>query len=150
MNGPSAETTRSVGERAGARCEYCRMHQALQGATFHVEHIRPSSRGGGSDLDNLAWCCPSCNLRKSDRIEAPDPENAAIVPLFHPRRDIWSEHFRWEDHRLVGQTPGARATIAALDLNHPRRMLIRQAEGLFGWFPPPEAEAVRNEGIKAR
>jgi len=136
MSGPAAEAMRAVGVRAGGRCEYCRMHQALQGATFHVEHIRPRSRGGSSDLDNLAWCCPGCNLHKADRVEARDPESDADAPLFHPRRDVWSEHFLWHDFSLVGRTPSARATIAARDLNHPRRELIRRAEGLFGWFPP--------------
>ncbi len=33
-----------VEERAEDRCEYCRMHQALQGGTFHVEHIVPSAQ----------------------------------------------------------------------------------------------------------
>ena len=42
----SIETLRLVSTRAGDRCEYCRMHQSLQGATFHVEHIVPRSRGG--------------------------------------------------------------------------------------------------------
>jgi hypothetical protein len=56
------ELTRQVEARAQLRCEYCRMHQALQGATFHVEHILPGSRGGPTVLDNLAWACPSCNL----------------------------------------------------------------------------------------
>ena len=42
-----------VQERADQRCEYCRMHQSLQGATFHVEHIVPSSRGGVSASDYL-------------------------------------------------------------------------------------------------
>ena len=64
------ETQRLVEDRAGGRCEYCRMHQSLQGATFHIEHIVPSSRGGFSEPDNLAGACPSCNLRKSDRIDA--------------------------------------------------------------------------------
>src|SRR4051794_27297769 len=76
------------------------MYQALQGATFHVEHIVPSSRGGTSDPDNLAWSCPGCNLRKSDRTEAVDPTSGMVVALFHPRRDRWSDHFRWEGHRF--------------------------------------------------
>lgn len=59
----SSEIARVVQTRAGARCEYCRMHQSLQGATFHVEHIIPRCRGGRSELENLAWCCPSCNLQ---------------------------------------------------------------------------------------
>jgi hypothetical protein len=123
--------------RSGGRCEYCRMHQALQGATFHVEHVHPESRGGKTDLENLAWCCPSCNLHKSDRSEALDPETDVLAPLFHPRRQIWSQHFQWQGYVLVGKTPVGRATIAAFALNHPRRLRIRQAEERFGLFPPP-------------
>jgi hypothetical protein len=112
------------------------MHQALQGANFHVEHVMPSSRGGASDPDNLAWCCPACNLRKSDRIEVPDPESGELVPLFSPCRDTWSVHFHWEGHRVVGHTPVGRAMVLMLDLNHARRVLIRRAEEVFGLFRP--------------
>jgi len=106
------EIARLVESRAGGRCEYCGMHQVLQGATFHIEHIVPSCRGGSSEPDNLAWCCPGCNLRKSDRTEARDPESAAVVPLFNPRTDHWSEHFRFEGFHLVGQTPVGRPQVA--------------------------------------
>ena len=40
------ELAAAVRERAGGRCQYCLMHQALQGATFHVEHIIPGERFG--------------------------------------------------------------------------------------------------------
>ena len=33
------EIALQVEARAASRCEYCGMHQALQGGTFHVEHI---------------------------------------------------------------------------------------------------------------
>jgi hypothetical protein len=121
------------------------MHQALQGGTFHVEHIIPTARGGPSTLENLAWSCPGYNLRKSDRIEVRDPDSGAIVPLFNPRSDRWSEHFRWENYLLIGTTPRGRATVSALDLNHPRRLLIRQAEQLFGLFPPRTQDPTRSE-----
>jgi hypothetical protein len=130
------ETAEAVEARAGGRCEYCLMHQVLQGATFHVEHIVPKSRNGSSDLDNLAWCCPSCNLSKSDRIEALDPRAGEMFPLFNPRTDSWAEHFQWMGYTLIGKTPLGRATAVAFDLNRPRRILIRQAEHLFGLFPP--------------
>jgi hypothetical protein len=129
---------RQVEARAVGRCEYCRMHQALQGATFHLEHVMPLSRGGHSQLDNLAWACPSCNLRKANRIDAIDPDTGNRVPLFNPRSDNWDEHFRWEGYRIIGQTPIGSATVAALELNHPRRIQIRQAEELFELFPPNE------------
>jgi hypothetical protein len=131
-----SETARAVEARAAGRSEYCQMHQGLKGATFHVEHVFPQSRGGSSDLDNLAWCCPSCNLRKSDRIEAVDPDADTLFPLFNPRRDSWSEHFRWVGYVLVAQSSVGRATAIALNFNHPRPILIRQAERLFDLFPP--------------
>lgn len=129
------EIAKLVEVRADGRCEYCRMHQSLQGATFHVEHVVPLARGGNSDPVNLAWCCPSCNLHKSTRTDAIDPTTGQLSPLFNPRTATWTEHFAWEGYRIVGKSSIARATIAALDLNHPRRLLIRQAEELFALFP---------------
>ena len=130
------ELERQVAQRAGDRCEYCRMHQNLQGARFHLEHILPSSRGGASALENLAWACPGCNLRKSDRIDAVDPETNATVLLFHPRTETWGVHFVFDDYQVVGLTPVGRATTLTLDFNQARRIQIRQAEQLFGLFPP--------------
>src|SRR5262245_51473943 len=103
-----------VAARAKGRCEYCRMHQSLQGATFHIEHIIPRSRGGHTQIDNLAWACPSCNLHKANRVESIDPNTGNQAPLFHPRLDSWEAHFRWDGYRLVGQTPIGRATVNAL------------------------------------
>ena len=129
------EIARQVKQRAAGRCEYCRMHQSLQGATFHVEHVIPRFLGGSSGLDNLAWACPSCNLHKSSRVEVQSPDSHGTVPLFNPRTDKWGDHFRWEGYCLVGLTPVGRATIDALQLNHERRIEIRQAEALFDLFP---------------
>jgi hypothetical protein len=131
-----AEFDRLVENRAEGRCEYCRIHQGLQGAQFHLEHVVPLSRGGATDLDNLAWACPGCNLRKSDRVEAVDPETGIATSLFHPRLHAWNEHFGWDDYEIVGLSQQGRGTISALDLNHPRRIRIRQAEQSFGLFPP--------------
>jgi hypothetical protein len=83
----------------------------------------------------LAWACPACNLHKSDRLDALDPDSNILAPLFNPRVQRWADHFSWESYRVVGRTPVGRAAIRLLDLNHPRRQLIRQAEELFGLFP---------------
>src|ERR1700682_3253586 len=103
------ELVEQVTTRAEGRCEYCRMHQALQGATFHVEHIKPSSAGGSDDLTNLALACPSCDLKKSSRLTAIDPETENEVPLFNPRTDPWEDHFVWQGHLVAGRTPIGRA-----------------------------------------
>ena len=116
------------------------MHQSLQGATFHMEHVVPRARGGPTILANLAWACPTCNFRKSDRKEVVDQVSGNSVPLYNPRKESWHDHFEWHDYHVHGLTPIGRATVIALDLNHPRRVLIRQAEEKFGLFPP-EADA---------
>ena len=136
MSLTKADIQQAVETRAGHRCEYCRMHQSLQGASFHIEHIIPTSLGGTDDLDNLAWSCPGCNLKKSNRMSAIDPATGMEVRLLHPRRDRWEEHLAWQGYAVVGLTARGRALIAAFDLNHERRCRIRQAEELFGLFPP--------------
>ena len=72
------ELSRAVRTRAGARCQYCLMHESLQGVTFHIEHVIPQCRGGGSDLDNLALACPGCNLHKASRATAIDPAKREV------------------------------------------------------------------------
>jgi 5-methylcytosine-specific restriction endonuclease McrA len=84
----------TVRNRDRDRCEYCKMHQSLQGATFQIEHIIPRSLGGATNLDNLVLACPSCNLHKSNATKGIDPETGQFVPLFHPVHQTWTEHFR--------------------------------------------------------
>jgi hypothetical protein len=79
-------------------------------------------------------------LRKADRIESVDPDTGRQGLLFNPRIDSWNAHFCWSGYRVVGRTPIGRATVAALDLNHPRRVQIREAEELFALFPPADAD----------
>lgn len=132
-----AAERRAAEQRADGRCEYCRMHQELQGAAFHVEHTEPTARGGADDLDNLALACPTCNLKKGARVTGEDPATGMAAGLFNPRRHQWSEHFVWSGLHAVGRTPTGRATVLALDLNHPRRLRIRVVEQALGLFPPP-------------
>jgi hypothetical protein len=113
------------------------MHQELQGAVFHVEHIVPRKLGGSDELDNLAWACPGCNLAKTSRVRLRDPLTGQEAPVFHPRQDRWADHFTWQGYELVGVTPMGRALVAAFDLNHARRLRVRQVEAHFGLFPPP-------------
>jgi hypothetical protein len=130
------ELARAVRARAQQRCQYCLMHEILQGATFHIEHVVPRSKGGPAALENLAPACPGCNLRKASRVLAVDPETGDQVPLFHPVRQAWAEHFRFTSYEIEGLTAIGRATVGALDMNRTRRQLIRKAEEAFGLFPP--------------
>jgi len=129
---------RQVIRRAADRCEYCGLSQAGQEATFHIDHIIPIAAGGATVVENLALACVSCSLRKGARRTAPDPQTGAEVALYHPRRENWQVHFRWEGVSLEGQTPTGRATIAALDMNRPIILAIRREEKLLGRHPPPD------------
>lgn len=131
-----AEFSELVRKRANDRCEYCMMHQSLQGATFHVEHVNPLTKGGETIPENLALACPSCNLHKSDRIEVFDNQSGQIVTIFNPRKDKWQDHFQWNGDRIESLTPVGSGTIQSLELNSDRRRAIRQAEMLFDLFPP--------------
>ncbi|MHB1557242.1 MAG: HNH endonuclease [Isosphaeraceae bacterium] len=86
---------RSCSGRAGDRCEYCGLSQAGQEAAFPVDHVVPRVAGGPTELDNLALACVSCSLRKWARRSAPAPETGEDTPLFSPRAQAWSDHFRW-------------------------------------------------------
>jgi 5-methylcytosine-specific restriction endonuclease McrA len=125
--------------QAGGVCEYCRYPEEFNSGRFAVDHIFPRIRGGSDDLNKLALSCRSCNERKQDATEASDPATEEIVPLFHPRRDRWDDHFAWSsDFRLViGLTATGRATIARLQTNHSG--VVRQREVLhqLGLHPPP-------------
>jgi hypothetical protein len=112
------------------------MHESLQGATFHLEHVIPLCKGGSSDLGNLVLACPGCNLHKADRIAATDPATGEDVRLFHSLRQAWPEHFRFKSYQIEGLTAVGRATVDALTLNHDRRQRIRQVEEAFGLYPP--------------
>jgi hypothetical protein len=104
-----------VANRAGHRCEYCRAPEVIFNFPFEVEHILPRSVDGPDQIDNLALSCRACNLRKSDRLEFPDPETQETVRLFNPRCDAWSEHFHFGfDGKIKGLTPIGRATLALL------------------------------------
>jgi hypothetical protein len=41
----SREISRAVEARACGRCEYCRMHKSLQGATFHKASLSAQDVG---------------------------------------------------------------------------------------------------------
>ena len=110
------------------------MGEAAAELLFHVDHIIAQKHGGQTESENLAWACFSCNLRKGSNIAGFDPESSELTRLFHPRLDTWSDHFVfWDGVWLRGKTPIGRATIAALDINHPDSLAVR--------------EALRDEGI---
>jgi hypothetical protein len=137
MSDVSPRLRRLIENRAAGRCEYCRLAQKGQEATFHIDHIAPRTAGGPTVAENLALACVSCSLRKAARRSAPDPLTGHKVTLFHPRRQRWARHFQWRGVQVVGRTPTGRATLAALQMNRPLILAIRLEEAARGRHPPP-------------
>lgn len=136
-----ADVERRVRETAQNRCGYCLSPQYLVMARLEIEHIIPISKGGSYDESNLWLACPLCNRHKSDKTTAIDPETGQVVPLFNPRTQIWSEHFRWSDDglRIMGLTPVGRATVIALYLSDdPDALTVRNYWVMAGWHPPKD------------
>ena len=136
----TARQRRAVVERARGYCEYCRSQARFAIQPFSVEHIMPRSQGGKMTLDNLALACQGCNNHKYTKTEGYDPVTGDIVPLYHPRRQRWRDHFAWnEDFTLIiGLTPIGRVTVEVLRLNREGLVHLRRILYVMGEHPPLE------------
>jgi len=115
--------------RASDRCEYCRIAQISQEATFHVDHVIPRAIGGVTLLENLALACVSCSLRKGARTSATDPDTGDATQLFHPRLHVWSDHFGTDaSGEILGLTAMGRGTVVLLSMNRVLAIAIRREE----------------------
>jgi uncharacterized protein (TIGR02646 family) len=124
-----------VAKRDGGRCCYCGLLQIGQGSVFHVDHVRPKSKGGATSLDNLALQCPHCSLRKSNKTRGVDPETTHPVDLFDPLAEDWDKHFRLnDDGTIVGISEVGRATVVALAMNELWPRAARSLQVSAGWI----------------
>ncbi len=115
-----------VRQRAGNRCEYCRLPQAAAPFfTFHVEHIRARQHRGSDDPVNLALACPDCNAFKGPNLTTYTPDTDEQVAVFNPRAHSWDEHFEMQGAEIVGLTSIGRATVALLKINEDERIEMR-------------------------
>ena len=130
-------TRRAVAERAVFCCEYCRAQERYSPDDFVIDHILPRRRQGSNLLVNLALACFTCNGHKQAATEALDPKTQQHVPLFNPRRDIWSHHFTWESdfEQIIGTTPTGRATVVRMHLNRDGLVNLRQVLRKLGLHP---------------
>ena len=138
MTKVSMALRRRVEQRALGLCEYCRSCAEYTGHDFTVDHIQPESLGGDSTFDNLCWSCFWCNNFKNSSTQARDPRSGRLVRLYNPRKEPWSDHFRWSrtQVRIIGRTPTGRATVEALRLNRPVLVLARKVWVRHGLHPP--------------
>ena len=87
---------------------------------------------------NLCFSCHRCNEFKGATIQLLDPITAQLTPLFHPRQQVWSDHFAWSatGTHIIGLTAVGRVTIIALNMNNETIVEARQNWVSVGWHPP--------------
>lgn len=122
----NASLRQFVFDRAGFRCEYCHLEQAFHELPFQVEHIIAKKHKGDDDEENLALSCYSCNAFNGPNIAGIDPQSQQLTRLFHPRRDLWDDHFSWVGCELVGSTDVGRTTVEVLRMNNEENMALRR------------------------
>ena len=123
--------------RARFLCEYCLSQEYFSPDPFEVDHIIATSQGGSDTLDNFALSCSGCNGYKSGAISAIDPGTVQRVPLYNPRKDVWSDHFRWHENftLIIGISPTGRATVEKLKLNRASVVNLRTVLYKVGEHP---------------
>lgn len=137
----NSKLARQVRDRARNRCEYCHMPEGCETLKQVLDHIVAEQHHGQTSLENLAQCCGHCNRNKGPNLSGIDPISGRHVALFHPRDDVWSEHFYWQGATLVGKTAKARATIDVLKINDELRIGTRRRLSAAGKFPLLNDEA---------
>jgi len=121
----SQQLRREIRARAGARCEYCLMVEALLLAGCEVDHNISRKHGGTTEFSNLALSCARCNRAKGTDVGSVRPGSGEFIRLYNPRRDRWDEHFRIDGARIIGLTPIGQATVGLLQFNQDERLLER-------------------------
>lgn len=112
------ELRRRVRQRAGDRCEYCRLRPEHEAESpFHTEHIVAQQHGGTDEEANLALACCWCNAIKGPNLASIDPDTGLLTRLFHPRKDRWEDHFRRVGAQIIGITDVGRTTAWLLQSN---------------------------------
>ncbi|MEQ1752479.1 MAG: HNH endonuclease signature motif containing protein [Prosthecobacter sp.] len=123
----NAQTKQMVRERAGNRCEYCRLQQQHEPLVrFHIEHVIARQHEGGDEPGNLALACFNCNVHKGTNLAGIDPDSNQLERLFNPRLDDWEIHFDRNDAWIVGKTAIGRTTVWLLEMNSDERVELRQ------------------------
>jgi len=124
-----------VRERAGHRCEYCRLHEDdADFLAFHVEHIIARQHGGTDDPEHLAYSCSECNWAKGPNLSG--LLGGKVYQLFNPRRQKWTRHFYWDHTSLVGKTKVGVVTVQVLNINDASRVMLRENLLFECRFPP--------------
>ena len=137
----SAALRRLVAERAEYLCEYCLIHEDDTYFGCEVDHIISEKHGRQTDAANLAYACAFCNRAKGSDIGSIIWRTGEVSRFFNPRTDRWWEHFGLDGVTIIARSAVGEVTERILELNHPDRLLEREALRTVGRYPSAAATA---------
>ncbi|MGI9055824.1 MAG: HNH endonuclease [Pyrinomonadaceae bacterium] len=105
-------------------CGYCGVREEDAGSLLELDHFQPRSLGGGEKVENLVYCCTTCNRIKGDFWAVSTDEKR----ILHPQRDDLNLHLRQDsDGLLTGLTETGKFHLKRLRLNRPPLVALRRA-----------------------
>ena len=132
----SAALRREVIERAKDCCEYCRLNTSDRAINLAIDHVIAEKHGGETHAENLCLSCFWCNSYKGSDLSSVDWDgDGAIVPLYNPRQERWSDHFRLDGTLIHPLTATGRVTAYLLQLNASERIEERELLLQLGVYP---------------
>jgi hypothetical protein len=137
-------TRKSVFNRAFFLCEYCLIHQSNSYLPLQLEHIFSQKHYVWHSLLNLASACYLGNRLKGSDISTILPPDFTLIRLYHPRNDVWLEHFELSGPLILPKTKIGQATIKVLQLNSEERVLERTLLIEEKLFPHPNVQLLWN------
>lgn len=132
---------RSVAARADYLCEYCLMAEDDTFFGCEVDHIISEKHDGPTDAANLAYACAACNRAKGSDVGSIVSRTGAFVRFFHPRQDVWGDHFVLDGVTIVARSDIGEATARILDFNSEERLSERHTLQTQGRYPSAAALA---------
>ncbi len=119
-----SELRKTVRRAYDFACGYCGVREEDAGSELELDHFKPRSFGGDDALENLVYCCTTCNRVKGDFWATSTTEKR----LLHPQQDDLSLHLRQEsDGFLTVLTETGKFHLSRLRLNRPPLPALRRA-----------------------
>lgn len=119
-----SELRQAVRRAYNFACGYCGVREEDAGSELELDHFKPRSLDGGNKLENLVYCCTTCNRIKGDFWAIAPTEKR----LLHPEHDDLTLHLRQEpDGLLTGLTETGKFHLERLRLNRPPLVALRRA-----------------------
>ena len=119
-----SELRKTVRRAYDFACGYCGVREEDAGSELELDHFKPRSFGGDDALENLVYCCTTCNRVKGDFWATSTTEKR----LLHPQQDDLSLHLRQEsDGFLTALTETGKFHLSRLRLNRPPLAALRRA-----------------------